>query len=130
MDSSLVVPTLEATPGLLRSLTRDCPGERAWTAPRPGDWSMGAVLRHLVEGDRDTFLPRLRRMVEEDRPVFEQRGPRAEGARDLLALLAAFETARTEALRILGARQPRLAAPGREPEPGPDHRRRLRAHHG
>jgi uncharacterized damage-inducible protein DinB len=101
MDRSLVVPSLEATPFLLWALCEDCTPEQGWTPPRPGEWSIAETVRHLVEGDRDTFLPRLRRMVSEDRPVFESR-PAARGdASDLATLLGAFESARREAARIL-----------------------------
>jgi hypothetical protein len=63
---------------------------------------MGEVVRHLVEGDRDTFLPRLRRMLAESRPVFDK-GHRTDGDRaDLATLLDAFADARRQAVRLLG----------------------------
>ena len=73
MEQSLVVLSLEVTPRLLAAMTADCTSALAWT-PRAGGWSMGHVVRHLMEGDRDTFLPRLRRMVAEERPVFDKKG--------------------------------------------------------
>jgi len=101
MDRSLVLPSLEATPFLLRALCEGCTPEQAWTPPRPGEWSIAETVRHLVEGDRDTFLPRVRRMVSEDRPVFESRHATPGDAADLATLLGAFESARREAARIL-----------------------------
>src|SRR5207249_547484 len=62
----------------------------------------GEVVRHLVEGDRDTFVPRLRRMLAESRPVFDK-GRRTDGDRaDLATLLDAFAAARRQAVALLG----------------------------
>jgi uncharacterized damage-inducible protein DinB len=102
-DRQLNVARLAATPVLLREMTRDAAGELAWTPPKPGEWSIGEVVRHLVEGDRDTFLPRLRRMFAESRPVFAS-GRRTDGDNaDLATLLAAFTDARRQAVALLGA---------------------------
>jgi hypothetical protein len=98
----LGVARLTATPVLLREMTCDAVGELAWTPPKPGEWSIGEVVRHLLEGDRDTFVPRLRRMLTESRPVFDK-GRRAEGDdADLATLLAAFTDARRQAVALLG----------------------------
>jgi hypothetical protein len=101
-ERQLSVARLTVTPVLLHEMTRDAVGELAWTPPKPGEWSIGEILRHLVEGDRDTFLPRLRRMLTESRPVFDKRR-RAEGDdADLATLLAAFTDARRQAVALLG----------------------------
>jgi len=101
-ERQLSVARLTATPVLLHEMTRDAVGELAWTPPKPGEWSIGEVLRHLVEGDRDTFVPRLRRMLTESRPVFDK-GRRAEGDdADLATLVAAFTDARRQAVALLG----------------------------
>ena len=100
MEQSLVVLSLEVTPRLLAAMTADCTSALAWTPRGPGEWSIALVVRHLMEGDRDTFLPRLRRMVAEERPVFDKKGGASEG-RDLPAMVAVFETARGEAVRTL-----------------------------
>jgi uncharacterized damage-inducible protein DinB len=86
---------------MLREMARDCTAEQAWTPPKAGEWSIGAVVRHLVEGDRDTFLPRLRRMLAETQPVFDRTRPAPDTGTDLPALLHAFETARGQALALL-----------------------------
>ena len=100
-ERELTVARLAATPTLLREMTRDGAGE-AWTPPKPGEWSIGEVVRHLVEGDRDTFVPRLRRMLAESRPVFDK-GRRTDGDRaDLATLLDAFAAARRQAVALLG----------------------------
>jgi hypothetical protein len=97
----LMLARLAATPTLLREMAHHA-GARAWTPPKPGEWSIAEVVRHLVEGDRDTFLPRLRRMLAEPRPVFAAT-PRTEGdAADLATLLDAFADARRQAVALLG----------------------------
>ena len=70
-DRDRVLALLSVTPTMLREMTRDGTSEQMWTPPKAGEWSIGEVVRHLVEGDRNTFLPRLRRMLTERRPVFE-----------------------------------------------------------
>ncbi|MBI3636289.1 MAG: DinB family protein [Candidatus Rokubacteria bacterium] len=102
VDRTRLVASLRATPTLLRAVAA-APADLAWRTPQPGEWSIGDVVRHLVEGDRDTFLPRLRRMIAEERPVFA-RGRRVEGdSADLDTLLGAFASARGEAVKILAA---------------------------
>jgi uncharacterized damage-inducible protein DinB len=81
----LTLARMAATASLLRELTADVDAEMAARPPTAGKWSIVEVVRHLVHGDRDTFLPRLRRMVAERRPT----------------LVAAFAAARVEALKIL-----------------------------
>jgi len=98
---ALILARLSATPRLLRELTSDVTAAQAWTAPAPGEWSIGEIARHLVEGDRDTFLPRLRRMLAEARPVFDARGPTTGEAGDLATLLAAFAAAREQVVKTL-----------------------------
>jgi hypothetical protein len=100
MEISVTVASLRAAPGLLRALA-DVSSDQAWTPPKTGEWSIGEVARHLVEGERDTFLPRLRRMLTETRPVFESRRPTAGDASDLPTLVAAFASARTESVKLL-----------------------------
>ena len=73
MEPTLVVPSLASTPRLLRNMTGDCSREQGWAQPKPGEWSIGEVVRHLVEGEYDAFLPRLKRMLAEERPIFDKR---------------------------------------------------------
>jgi len=104
----LTVASLSAAPGLLRELTTDVTSEQGAKTPAAGEWSIVEVVRHLVEGDRDTFLPRLRRMVAETRPVFAATGAAAGDTSDLATLVAAFASAREQVVKILGG----LDAPG------------------
>jgi DinB family protein len=95
------VASLSVTPAMLREMTRDCTGSQAATPPKPGEWSIVEIVRHLVEGDRDTFVPRLRRMLAESKPVFERRPPQDGDRADLAALLDAFADARSQAVALL-----------------------------
>src|SRR5438874_5808700 len=102
-ERELMLARLAATPRLLREMTADLSGETAARPPAPGEWSIAEVVRHLVHGDRDTFLPRLRRMLAEARPVFDKT-PLAAGDRaDLTTLVAAFASAREQVVKILNA---------------------------
>ena len=92
---------LSTAPAMLRELTSDVTGEQAAKPPAPGEWSIAEVVRHLVEGDRDTFLPRLRRMVAEPRPLFDKTAPASGDASDLATLVAAFASARAQVMKIL-----------------------------
>jgi uncharacterized damage-inducible protein DinB len=101
VEHTLVVLSLASAPGLLRAMTGDCATGQVWAPPKPGEWSIGDVVRHLVESDFDTFLPRLKRMLTEERPVFDSQGGTCVYGQDLTALLDAFESTHTQAVKIL-----------------------------
>ena len=105
-ERALTVGRLSAAPVLLRELTSDVTSEQAGKAPAAGEWAIVEVARHLVEGDRDTFLPRLRRMLAETRPAFDRTAAAAGDASDLATLVAAFASARGQAARILAGLDP------------------------
>jgi uncharacterized damage-inducible protein DinB len=100
-ERALVHARLAAAAPMLRELTRDVTPEQGARPPRPGEWSIVEVVRHLVEGDRDKFLPRLRRMLAEDRPAFDKTGGAGDDG-DLPTLVESFVAAREQAARILG----------------------------
>jgi uncharacterized damage-inducible protein DinB len=102
-EREVTVSRLSTTPVMLRELTSDVTTEQAGKPPAAGEWAIADVVRHLVEGDRDTLLPRLRRMLAETRPVFPTTAAQAGDASDLSTLVAAFASARTEMVKILGA---------------------------
>ena len=106
MEQSLVVPSLAATPNLLRTLTGDATPEQVWQAPKPGEWSMGDVVRHLVAADERVFLPRFERMLAESRPTFASVEDVLAPGQSLEPLLDAFQAERArlvDTLRPLGA---------------------------
>jgi len=105
MDQTLVVPSLTVTPRLLRELSGDATPEQVWASPKPGEWSMGDVVRHLLAADERVFLPRISRMLAEERPSFASVEDVLAPGRELGPLLDAFESTRgqlVEALRPLG----------------------------
>lgn len=106
MNRELLIQRLDSAPDRLLRLCADLSPEDAAQRPGEGEWSVVEVIRHLVEGDRDTFLPRLRRMLSEDRPAFESRERTQAGESDFEALQSAFESARREAVRILRELEP------------------------
>ena len=119
-DRALTLAYLRATPRMLREMTRDCTGALASRPPKPGEWAIVDVVRHLVEGDRDTLLPRLRRMLAEERPVFPVRAPLQHDASDLSTLVDVFERARADAVKILdGLDDAAWAREGVSPSRGP-----------
>ena len=101
MNHDLLVQRLDSTPDRLLRLCADLSPEDAIERSQAGEWSVTEVVRHLVEGDRDTFLPRLRRMLVEDRPVFESRERTSSDRSDLQTLLDQFESTRREGVGIL-----------------------------
>ncbi len=103
MDRRRLVGMLAATPLRLRRLAEGVSPDLAMRPPKPGEWSATEVVLHLVEGDRDTFVPRLRRMLAEETPVFASgRPPRAADATlDLGVLLDVFAQTRGQAVAIV-----------------------------
>lgn len=102
-DHRRLIARLAATPLRLRGLTEDIGADEATRAPKPGEWSAAEVVLHLGEGDRDTFVPRLRRMLAEDAPVFDAARPAraADLTLDLTVLRDVFAQARGQAVGIL-----------------------------
>jgi uncharacterized damage-inducible protein DinB len=120
MDETLIVASLAAAPRRLRNMTGDCSPEQAWTPPKRGEWSIGLVVRHLVEGEFDAFLPRLKRMLAEERPVFDKRGETCVYGQDLAALVGQFEALRGETVKILSSLDaPAWQRQGVSPSRGP-----------
>ena len=129
-DRELLVAGLAAVPGLLRELTLDVLGADGSKPPAVGEWGVIDVVRHLVEGDREKFLPRLRRMLAEDRPVFSKTALDPGDASDLPTLVAAFGSAREQVAKTLaGNGRDGLEPYGCHPEPRRAVRRGLRAEH-
>jgi hypothetical protein len=97
---------LAANGTMLKELTADVPAADAATPPAAGEWGVIDVVRHLVEGDRDKFLPRVRRMLAETQPVFDKVEPVTADASDLPTLVAAYASARAQVVKILRQLEP------------------------
>ena len=101
MEPSLIVPTLAATPRLLRALCEAATSAEIWTPPKAGEWSIGDVVRHLHAADQRVFLPRLERMLAEVRPTFASVEDVLAQGRELGALLDEFEATRGRLVTLL-----------------------------
>jgi len=74
-----ILDTLRATPDRVEASARGLSPEQLARRPKEGEWSIGEILRHLLIGERDVILPRLRRMLWEDSPVFPSSAPSRTG---------------------------------------------------
>jgi hypothetical protein len=103
-----VLAVLRATPDRLAAAAAGLPAEALVRRPASGEWSIAEVASHLRLGERDLMLPRFRRMLAEDGPVFPtsvetRTGFAAEPvSQGFAADLAGFREARAETLRVLG----------------------------
>jgi hypothetical protein len=105
-ERELLTAELAANGTMLKELTVDVPSVDAATSPAPGEWAVIEVVRHLVEGDRDKFLPRVRRILAETQPVFSKVESTAGDATDLPTLVAAYASAREQVVKILRRLEP------------------------
>jgi len=75
-----VVGALEPVSQRIEALCHGLSAEQLRQRPREGEWSMKEVMAHLLTVERDVFLPRLKRIVAEERPRFERFDPDARAA--------------------------------------------------
>lgn len=125
MTREEILRTLRATPERVHALVRDLAPAALARPPAPEEWSLGAIVNHLLLGERDVILPRLQRMRAEEAPVFGSSladrsgfaaGPRAG---DVAADLAAFRRVRAETLTFLeGLSDGEWQRPGTTPTRG------------
>jgi hypothetical protein len=105
-EHELLTAELAANGTMLKELTADVPSLDAATPPAAGEWGVIDVVRHLVEGDREKLLPRVRRILVETQPVFAKVDATAGDASDLPTLVAAYASAREQVVKILNRLQP------------------------
>ena len=126
MDFDLATGTavLARTPQALRAMLADLPA--AWTEATegPGTWSPRAIVAHLAHAERETWLPRARRILDggADRRFasFDRLPPHAADP-PLDVLLDDFARRRDESLATLAAwrlTDAQLALVGEHPEFG------------
>lgn len=101
MDQSLVLPSLTVMPSLVRELCGDATPEQIWAPPKPGEWSIGDVARHLVAAEQRVFAPRIRRMLIESRPTFASVDDVLATGREIGPLLEMFEAERGALVALL-----------------------------
>ena len=109
MTRDALLRSLRATPDRVLELALDFVPIQLARRPKEGEWSMGEILTHLLVGERDVILPRLKRMLAEERPVFPSSASSRtgfaadQGPGDFGAHLAAFRRVREETLAFLEA---------------------------
>lgn len=117
--------TISSTPGILHSILAPASHDQLHWKPSPQRWSIAEVLAHLVNVEKFVLGLRVRRIVEENLPVFEfydQNEYSAKGAysgRDARTELDNFTRIRGESIAFL--RSVPAAAwerQGRHPEAG------------
>lgn len=59
---------LATTPGRLRAAVKGVPKKLLTWSPAPGKWSILEIVGHLRDMEREAYLERYRRILEEDRP--------------------------------------------------------------
>ena len=102
-----ILATLSATPNRIKDLTHNLADTQLRQGPKTGEWSVGEIVKHLLLGERDLILPRLRRMRRGDAPVFssslmDETGFAAKPISDCLSIdLETFCAARQETLSFL-----------------------------
>jgi len=126
MQLSEALAVLDRTPRVLRTFLEGLPEE--WTDAReaPETFSPRDVVAHLVHGEEEDWMPRVRLLLEHGTartfPAFDPNGFRERaGGRALSELLDRFEELRGDnllALRALRLGADALAREGRHPEFG------------
>ncbi|SRR6266508_1431055 len=71
MKKAQTIRILSATPAQIESLAQGLSSDQLRQTPAAHEWSISEIVRHLLLGERDVVLPRLRRMREENAPVFQ-----------------------------------------------------------
>jgi DinB superfamily len=61
--------TLRETPGRLKALLAGVPKKLALWEPAPGKWSILEIVCHMRDMERDAYLDRYRRILDEDGPT-------------------------------------------------------------
>lgn len=117
---------LESTPGILRRWLTALPEELLDANEGPGTFSARDVVAHLVQGEEEDWLPRVRRLLEhgESRAfeAFDPEGFRSRASLPIASLLDVFEERRGQGLAQLEAlalTAEDLVRRGTHPEFGP-----------
>ena len=125
-DKGRLIANLRSLPNELDDLIDGMSDDELRWRPIPNKWSIGEILAHLRDVEREVFQARLRRTLNEDNPVFELWDQeRAASERDYLgqsgrAAVEEFRALRTETADTL-ARVPigEWQRVGVHPERGP-----------
>ncbi len=116
---------LERTPALLDAWLRDLPAVWLSCSDGEGTWDAAGVVGHLIEGERDDWVPRVRHLLEHGDAVafvpFDRQKQFERRERAMAELLDEFAALRRQSLRDLdelGLGPQGLSRRGRHPEFG------------
>jgi len=87
-----LLDTLAATPARLKAALARVPKKLLMWRPAPGKWSMLEIVCHLRDMEREAYLTRYRRILDEEEP----RLPDVDG--DVLALMRDYRSQRLSAV--------------------------------
>ncbi|MCX6025867.1 MAG: DinB family protein [Chloroflexi bacterium] len=108
-DANRILALLGRSAHELTAVLGRIPPEHLQAAPEPGEWSVHQTLHHLWVVEARIFLPRVRRVLQEERPFLEVVDEKAvqsewQAARPLAEMLEGFlEARRKEMLLLRGA---------------------------
>ena len=119
--------SLEHTPAVLSALLRPLPADLLNVNEGPGTWSPMEVVRHLAWGECDDWIPRVRRILDQDgnrafAPFDREHGNVRYAGWSIHEVLDEFARLRAESLAEidrLAVTPDLLAREGRHPEFGP-----------
>ena len=92
---------LNATPGILRSLTAGLTYQQLTRKPEPDRFSIAEVFGHLADAELRTYTPRIRALCAGGNPAFPAYTPPDSFEREPDAALSEFETLRDENVAFL-----------------------------
>lgn len=108
----MTLEALRATPGIVRSLVSIATPEQLLWKPTPERWSICEILNHLTDVEKLNVGLRVRRMLDESSPSFDDYDPAvryregAYGNDDGVRALASFCETRTSSLEWLDSSTP------------------------
>jgi hypothetical protein len=119
--------SLARTPDVFRALLRGMPGDVLDVNEGPGTWTPRQVLCHVLHGETDDWMPRVRILLDAgtSRPFtpFDREGGFAKyagrGLEDLLGEFSRLRRANLDHLESLALERQDLQRTGRHPEFGP-----------
>jgi hypothetical protein len=125
MTVDQITALLRATPELLRTLLTATPVAATTWDPAPGEWSINAVIGHLIEAERRGFAGRIQHILTEAHHRCQSWEPaevaqsRRDHAKPVQTLLAEFTQLRTASLAMVATLEPtHLTRWGEHPQVG------------
>ena len=125
-ELATAIPVLQRTPATLEALLVGLPADWTEVNEGPDSWTVHEIVAHLIHGEHDDWVPRVRHVLEwgasRPFPPFDRTFGFAEArARPLAELVHEFARCRRDSLAALAALRltsEDLAREGRHPEFG------------